>query len=79
MGQIFIDISKENKAKIFDFQNLKKLSRNISWKNSIENTLAGARAFLKTGPQFRGFLFHLEDAITFQSSFKLTARATSIN
>jgi hypothetical protein len=47
-GTDFIEICKENKTTIFVFKF--ELSRNISWKDSIETTLVGARAFLKTSP-----------------------------
>ncbi len=64
LGRISTEICKGNKTKIFVFKF--ELSRNISWKNSLETTLAGDSRIPKNWS--RGFLFHLEDAITFHSS-----------
>ena len=62
LGRISTEICKENKTtKIFVFKF--ELSRNISWKNSLETTLAGDSRIPKNWSH--GFLFHLEDAITF--------------
>jgi len=61
LGRISTEICKGNKTKIFVFKF--ELSRNISWKNSLETTLAGDSRIPKNWSH--GFLFHLEDAITF--------------